>query len=88
MEIIIALIVLVVVGSIIYFNREAKSLDVNKDGKVDTEDVKVAVETTVAEVKQVAKRAKATVKKATTAKKPATKVGVSSAKTAPKTRGK
>jgi len=73
MEIIIVLIGLVIICAVIYFNRGAKSLDVNKDGKVNTEDVKVAVETTVAEVKQVAKKAKATVKKATTAKKPAAK---------------
>jgi len=60
MEIIIALIVIVVVGAIIYVNREAKaldlnedvvrekaSLDVNKDGKVDIKDAKAAIQKTV-----------------------------------------
>jgi hypothetical protein len=50
MEIIIALIVVVVVGSLIYFNRSAKSLDINDDGKVDLADAKAAVDNTVAGV--------------------------------------
>lgn len=47
MEIVLALIALVVVGVIIYANREARSLDVNKDGKVDLEDAKTAVANTL-----------------------------------------
>ena len=76
MEILIALIVVVAVAAIIYVNREAKDLDVNKDGKVDAEDVKVAVQNTVEAVKktEVVQKAKATVAKAKTAvKKPAVK---------------
>ena len=48
MEIVLALIALVVIGSLIYVNREAKDFDVNRDGKVDLEDAKEAVENTVA----------------------------------------
>jgi hypothetical protein len=47
MEILIALIVIVAVGAIIYTNREAKSLDVNDDGKVDVQDAKAAIKKTV-----------------------------------------
>jgi hypothetical protein len=50
MEIIIALIAVVVVGAIIYTNREARSLDINKDGKVDLDDAKSAVINTVSAV--------------------------------------
>jgi hypothetical protein len=37
-----------------YFNREAKSTDLNNDGKTDVKDALVAVENTVAGVKYVA----------------------------------
>lgn len=47
MEIILALVVIVVVGALIYFNRSAKSLDINNDGKVDLADAKAAVDNTV-----------------------------------------
>jgi hypothetical protein len=50
MEIIIAITVVVVVSNLIYFNRSAKSLDINNDGKVDLADVKAAVDNTVAGV--------------------------------------
>ena len=50
MEIIIALVAIVVVGSLVYFNRSAKSLDINNDGKVDLADAKAAVDNTVAGV--------------------------------------
>ena len=50
MEIIIALVVIVVVGALVYFNRSAKSLDINNDGKVDLADAKAAVDNTVAGV--------------------------------------
>jgi hypothetical protein len=76
MEILIALVVVIVVGTLIYFNRETKGFDVNQDGKVDAEDVKAAVQNTVEAVKktEVVKKAKATVAKAKTAvKKPAVK---------------
>jgi hypothetical protein len=54
MEIVLALIAIVAVGAIIYANREARSLDVNRDGKVDLEDVKAAVTNTLATVKETA----------------------------------
>jgi hypothetical protein len=37
-----------------YFNRDAKSTDLNNDGKTDVKDALVAVENTVAGVKYVA----------------------------------
>lgn len=50
MEILIAFVVIIVVGSLVYFNRSAKSLDINNDGKVDLADAKAAVDNTVAGV--------------------------------------
>lgn len=50
MEIIIALVTIVVVVALVYFNRSAKSLDVNNDGKVDLADVKAAVSNAVSGV--------------------------------------
>jgi hypothetical protein len=44
MEILIAIVVVVVIGALIYFNRSSKGLDVNADGKVDAADVKAAVQ--------------------------------------------
>ena len=73
-ELIVALIVAIIVGAIIYFNRDTKSLDVNQDGKVDVEDAKAAVEKTVVGVKkEVAKVATRTRKGPgqTSAKRPA-----------------
>ena len=54
MEIIIALVVIVFVGALVYFNRSAQSLDINNDGKVDLTDAKVAVDNAVNGVKDVA----------------------------------
>jgi len=54
MEIVLALIALVAVGAIIYANREVRSLDVNKDGKVDLDDAKAAITNTLATVKETA----------------------------------
>ena len=84
MEIIIALIAVVAIGAVVYFNRSSKGLDVNNDGKVDLADVKAAVDNTVAGVtatadvnndgKVDAADAKVVVQKAKTgAKKAATK---------------
>ena len=84
MEILLAIAVAVVIGALIYFNRSAKSLDINNDGKVDLADAKAAVDNTVAGVtaaadvnndgKVDAADVKEVAKKATTgAKKAATK---------------
>jgi len=84
MEILIAIIAVVVVGALIYFNRSSKGLDVNNDGTVDLADVKAAVDNTVVGVtaaadvnkdgKVDAADVKEVAKKATTgAKKAATK---------------
>ena len=54
MEILIALVAVVVVGALVYFNRSTKSLDINNDGKVDLADAKAAVDNAVAGVTAVA----------------------------------
>jgi hypothetical protein len=54
METLLIIAVVVVVAALIYFNRSAKSLDINADGKVNAEDAKVAVENAVEGVKQTA----------------------------------
>jgi hypothetical protein len=85
MEIIIALVTIVVVVALVYFNRSAKSPDINNDGKVDLADAKAAVENTVTGLAAAADvnrdgvvdvaDAKAVVEKATTeVKKTAAKV--------------
>lgn len=71
-ELLIVLVVVLGGVAVWYFNRSAKSLDLNNDGKVDVVDAKVAVENTVAGVEVVAEKAAKTVKKS--AKKAATKV--------------
>jgi len=48
--------VLAVVVIMVYFNRDAKSLDINKDGKVDMKDLKAAAKKTEAGVKKTVKR--------------------------------
>jgi hypothetical protein len=97
MEIIIALVAIVVVGALAYFNRSAKSLDINNDGKVDLADAKAAVDnattgvTAAADVNKDGKvdaaDVKEVAKKATTgAKKAATKAKTAVKKAA--TRGR
>ena len=92
MEIIIALVAVVVVGALVYFNRSAKSLDINNDGKVDLADAKAAVDNAVAGVAAAADvnkdgvvdaaDAKVVVEKATTeVKKAATKAKSAAKKT-------
>ncbi len=75
MELVIALVVVVAVGALIYFNRSAKDLDINQDGKVDAADAVKAVENATVGVKETVKkaavRAKTTAAKKTAAKKPA-----------------
>lgn len=44
----------VIIGVTVYYNRKSKSLDVNNDGKVDTADVKAAVQNVVCGVKETA----------------------------------
>ena len=53
MEIILVILALAVVGVIWFVNRDTGA-DVNGDGKVDVQDVKAAVEKTVATVKAAA----------------------------------
>ena len=69
MEIVLAFVVIVSVGALIYFNRSARSLDVNHDGKIDAADAVAAV-TAAAEgvkstVEKVAARANTTKSSAT-----------------------
>jgi len=54
MEFLLAIVVVVVIGTLIYFNRSSKSLDINADGKVDAQDAKAAVQNAVTGVKQTA----------------------------------
>lgn len=98
MEIIIALIAVVVIGALFYFNRSSKGLDVNNDGKVDLADVKAAVENTVAGVtaaadvnndgKVDAADAKVVVEKAKAGAKKAATKAKTAAKKATGTRGR
>lgn len=91
MEIILALLVIVLFGTLIYFNRSTKNFDVNSDGKVDAEDAKAAVKNVVEGVKKTAdvnkdgkvdkEDAKEVVKKAKTAAKKATTKKTNSKKT-------
>lgn len=75
MEILIALVVVVVLGALIYFNRSSRDLDVNKDGKIDLQDAAQAVDNTVQGVKDEVKKAAVKAKTAARAavKKPAVK---------------
>lgn len=64
METIVIIVALVVIAAVIYYNRSSKGLDVNKDGKVDVQDVKVAVKTAAVKAKADVGNAKLAVKKA------------------------
>lgn len=61
-------------GLLWYIFREEKSLDVNKDGKVDVKDASAAIEKAVVEVEKAVEEAVAEVKKRATKKAPAKKV--------------
>ena len=57
-------VLVVVVGAVWYFvEKNKKTLDVNKDGKLDVNDVKIAVEEVKADVKKVEEAIVADVKK-------------------------
>ena len=82
MEVIVAIIAVIIVGSLIYGIISSSSnaidvLDVNKDGKVDQEDAKEVVKKTTRAVKKVAEQATAS----TRGRKPA------ASKTAAKKKG-
>lgn len=57
MEFVLALVVIVAVGALIYFNRSARSLDINQDGQVDAADAVAAVTTAAEGVKNTVKKA-------------------------------
>jgi hypothetical protein len=88
MEFLVIIAVIVVIGALIYFNKDSKGLDVNKDGKVDATDAKAAVQNVVVGVKakaDVNKDGKVTVadaKVAATKAKTAVKKAAVKAKTA------
>lgn len=75
MELVLGLAVVVAVAALIYFNRAAKSLDINQDGKVDAADVVAAVTSATEGAKTTVKKAAVRAKTATrsAAKKPAAK---------------
>ena len=58
MDPVILFIIVVVVlgGALWYFNRDSGSLDIDQDGDVDVQDLKVAVEKTVEGVKEEVKK--------------------------------
>jgi hypothetical protein len=77
MELVLAGIVIVVVAALIYFNRSARSLDTNQDGKIDAADAQKAVQNAAEGVKTTVKKAAVRAKTAgrsaaakSTAKKP------------------
>lgn len=70
MELVLVLVVVVAVGALIYFNRSARSLDMNQNGLIDAVDALAAVETAKEGVKATVKKATA---RAKTATKPAAK---------------
>lgn len=74
MELVFGLIITVIVIALIYFNRESKDLDINKDGKVDIKDAEAAVENVKTGVETVVKKTRKS-RPTTTAKKPATTRG-------------
>ena len=71
MEFVVILVVVVAVGALIYFNRSARSLDINQDGRVDASDAVAAVTTATEGVKSTVK--KAVVRAKTAGKSAATK---------------
>lgn len=75
MELIVALIAVIAVGTLIYFNRSSRNLDINQDGKVDAADAVAAVENAAEGVKTTVKKAAVKAKTAvrSAAKKPAAK---------------
>ena len=54
MEIVLIVMVAVVLGAFIYYNRSSRGFDVNNDGKVDAADAKAAVQNVVEGVKATA----------------------------------
>ena len=54
MEIFLISLVVAFIAIAFYYNRSSKSLDINKDGKVDTADVKAAVQNVVCGVQETA----------------------------------
>lgn len=63
MEILVIAVVIAVIAGVIFYNKNPKALDVNKDGKVNAEDAKVAVKAVKAEVKEAAAEVKTEAKK-------------------------
>ena len=75
MEFVVLVLVVVAAVALIYYNRSARSLDVNQDGKVDAADAVQAVVNATEGVKQTAKKAVVKAKTAgrSVAKKPPAK---------------
>jgi hypothetical protein len=69
MEIVFGVIIAVIVIALIYFNRESKGLDINKDGKVDIQDAQEAVKNVKTGVEKAVKKPR----KPRTTSKPATR---------------
>jgi len=73
MEFLVLIVLIVAIGFIAFYGKSKNKIDINKDGKIDSEEIKVAVENTKTEIKTVAKKTagkvKAAVQKNTRAKK-------------------
>lgn len=53
-ELLVVVVVVAAIVAVVYFNRSAKTTDLNSDGKTDANDVLVALENTAAGVKAAA----------------------------------
>ncbi len=64
MEFLVLLVLIVAIGFIAFYSKSKDKIDTDNDGKIDSAEVKAAVEETKAEIKNVAKKTAAKVKTA------------------------
>lgn len=63
MELVLALVLAAVVGALVYFNRSARSLDINQDGKIDAKDAAKALDNVKDGVKEAVEKVNVSVTK-------------------------
>jgi uncharacterized protein (UPF0333 family) len=63
MEIILGVVLVVAIGALIYFNRQARSIDINADGKVDLADAADAVKNAAQGVQDLVQETAESIKK-------------------------
>jgi len=56
MEFLAIIVLIVAIGFIAFYGKSKNKIDTNNDGKIDSEEIKVAVESAKTEVKRVAKK--------------------------------